>query len=92
MRKDYRSGAGAADERREELMTAPSVAKPSGDPDFVQPKKTVKGSPTKVPTSGTPDFEAGGGQKTVRSGGGDATTEKSYTTERKAQEGPDSYF
>jgi hypothetical protein len=76
-------------------MSAPSVAKPSGSPDFKQPDKTVKGSPTKVPTSGEPNFEDGklGGNKTVRSGGGDASTKTgAYKTEKAAQSTGDSYF
>jgi len=75
-------------------MSAPSVAKPSGSPDFKQPDKTVKGSPTAVPSSGTPDFEPGKGQKTVKSGGGDASDKTdAYKTEKQAQGSTgDSYF
>jgi hypothetical protein len=75
-------------------MSAPSVAKPSGNPDFLEPKTTVKGSPTAVPSSGDNNFEAGGGKKTVQSGGGDASTKTdAYKTEKKAQSGDgNSYF
>jgi hypothetical protein len=72
-------------------MSAPSVVKPSGSPDFLKPDKTVKGSPTAVPNSGTNDFEAGGGKKTVKSGGGDQTPDSAYKTERKSHSA-DSYF
>lgn len=74
-------------------MSAPSVAKPSGSPDFLEPKVTVTGSPTKVPSSGTNDFEAGGGAKVVKSGGGDASAKtNAYTTEKQAQKTGDSDF
>jgi hypothetical protein len=76
-------------------MGAPSVAKPSGQPDFKEPKvKVGPQSPgTKVPKSGTNDFEAGGGKKQVGSAGGDASdATDAYKHERQAQETGDSYF
>ena len=73
---------------------AKSAAKASGKPDFKEPDKTVRGEGAKAKTSGhTNDFAPGKGQKSVGSGGGDASDDTdAYSTEAKAQNGPSSDF
>jgi hypothetical protein len=72
-------------------MSAQSAAKPEGKPDFDKAGNvTVEGDVEKVASSGTPDFEKGGGQKTVK-GPGEPDMSKAYETEKKSHSA-DSYF
>ena len=73
-------------------MSAPSVAQPKGHPDFANPGNLlVEGDVEKVGNEFTPDFEKGGGQKTVR-GPGEAPMPRAYPSEKQAQKTGDSYL